>query len=170
MLARNGRRLWKPTITWPESPGVTGRGKVCVETNTTNPTRVTTRPKPLAINRSGAERFSRGCRSLTPLLRRGRSAAFADPQLNALEAHHVWMPSAGASVLPALAEPILGIGTRGSMYLSISWSTAVAASTLCCALVTCPTAHHVASFASIVVFALSSATLMSLTVWNSPDW
>src|SRR5690349_4469794 len=101
-------------ITWPDSPGVTGRGKVYAETHTTKPTRIVTRPKQLAINRSGAERFSRGCRSLTPLPRRGRSAAFASPHLNAADAHHVWLPDAASSVLPAIAEPVVDIGTRGS--------------------------------------------------------
>ena len=40
------------------------------------------------------------------LLRRGRSGAFADPALTALEARHVWLPEPGTSVLPAVAEPI----------------------------------------------------------------
>ena len=51
-----------------------------------------------------AERFSRGCRSLCLLLKRGRSAPFADPASTALEAHHVWLPEAGTSVFPASAQ------------------------------------------------------------------
>ena len=52
------------------------------------------------------ERFSRGCGSLCFLLKRGRSAAFADPGLTALEAHHVWLPEAGTSAFPAMAGPV----------------------------------------------------------------
>src|SRR5215470_2721651 len=52
------------------------------------------------------ERFSRVCRSACLLLRRGRSCAFADPALTALQAHHVWLPEAGASVLRAVASPL----------------------------------------------------------------
>lgn len=51
-------------------------------------------------------RFSRGCRSTCLLLRRGRSGAFADPALTALEARHVWLPEPGRSVLPAVAQPV----------------------------------------------------------------
>ena len=51
-------------------------------------------------------RFSRGCRSRCGLLKRGRSGAFADPTLTALEARHIWLPEAGASVFPAVAEPV----------------------------------------------------------------
>ena len=54
----------------------------------------------------GVGRFSRGCRSTCLLLRRGRSGAFADPALTALEARHVWLPAPGTSVLPAIAEPV----------------------------------------------------------------
>jgi hypothetical protein len=49
-------------------------------------------------------RFSRGCRSASLLLRRGRSFAFADPALNALQARHVWLPEEGTSVLQAEAR------------------------------------------------------------------
>jgi hypothetical protein len=42
------------------------------------------------------------------LLRRGRSVAFTDPTLTALEARHVWLPEAltSSSLLPAVAEPV----------------------------------------------------------------
>jgi hypothetical protein len=46
-------------------------------------------------------RFSRGCRSLWVLRKRGRSAPFANPALSALQAHHVWLPEAGTATLPA---------------------------------------------------------------------
>lgn len=54
----------------------------------------------------GAERFSRGCRSLCFLLKRGRSVAFADPALTALQARHIWLPEAGTSAFPAAAGPV----------------------------------------------------------------
>jgi hypothetical protein len=48
------------------------------------------------------ERFSRGCTSDRSLQKRGRSVAFADASLSALDAHHVWLPS--AACLSAIAE------------------------------------------------------------------
>jgi hypothetical protein len=51
-------------------------------------------------------RSSRGCRSRCCLLKRGRSGAFADPALTALEACHVWLPDAGESVFPVVAGPV----------------------------------------------------------------
>lgn len=65
-----------------------------------------TDPSKLSANNWGAERLSRGCRSLCSLLKRGRSAAFADPALTALQAHHVWLPEAAASAFPAVAESL----------------------------------------------------------------
>ena len=41
------------------------------------------------------------------LLKRGRSAAFANPARNALQAHHVWLPNGGTSAFPAVAEPFV---------------------------------------------------------------
>jgi hypothetical protein len=63
----------------------------------------------------GAERSSRGCRTPSFLLKRGRSAAFAHPALNALEARHVWLPKPRtptffATPLPAVpATGVVGI-------------------------------------------------------------
>jgi hypothetical protein len=51
------------------------------------------------------ERFSRGCRWLTFLLKRGRSVAFANPALTALQARHVWLPATDAPSFSALANP-----------------------------------------------------------------
>jgi len=57
------------------------------------------------VNTWGAERSSRGCRVPSCLLKRGRSAAFADPALGALEARHVWLPKVGTPTFVATALP-----------------------------------------------------------------
>jgi hypothetical protein len=48
------------------------------------------------------------------VLKRGRSAPFANPALTALQARHVWLPEAGTSALPARARPAAG---ESSVYL-----------------------------------------------------
>jgi hypothetical protein len=53
--------------------------------------RTTNKVKPWEV-----ERFSRGCKRGCLLLKRGRSAAFADPDKTAIEAGHVWLPEARA--------------------------------------------------------------------------
>jgi hypothetical protein len=50
------------------------------------------------------ERFSRGCKRGSLLLKRGRSAAFADPDKTAIEARHVWLPEAQKSTLLGLSR------------------------------------------------------------------
>jgi hypothetical protein len=57
------------------------------------------------VNNWGAERSSRGCRIPSYLLKRGRSAAFADPALSALQARHVWLPKVGTPTFGATAVP-----------------------------------------------------------------
>jgi hypothetical protein len=60
----------------------------------------------MPANNWGVGRFSRGCRSLCFLLKRGRSAPFANPALTALQAHYVWLPEVGTSAFPAVAKPV----------------------------------------------------------------
>jgi len=57
------------------------------------------------------ERFSRGCKSECLLLKRGRSAAFADPDQTSLEARHVWLTEAHKTTLLGLARWSSGPGS-----------------------------------------------------------
>ena len=74
------------------------------------------------------------------LLKRGRSAAFADPDPYRPEAHHVWLPEAGTSAFPAVAEPVQPAATDDAGVVcaspcrasSISSSTPVVANTSYC--------------------------------------
>jgi len=61
--------------------------------------RRTNRVKPWEV-----ERFSRGCKRGCLLLKRGRSAAFADPDKTAIEARHVWLPEAENTTLLGLSR------------------------------------------------------------------
>jgi hypothetical protein len=56
------------------------------------------------VKRWEVERFSRGCKRGCLLLKRGRSAAFADPDQTAIDARHVWLPEAHKTTLLGLAR------------------------------------------------------------------